>query len=618
MTERPAKRARTELTLDLKVRLIRDSHSTPKLTQKQLGIKYGISRQTVSDILKRQGKYLDNFEENADSSKKRFNNSCKFDDLNKLVWHWFQEACVRNLVVNGPIIQEKSLSFANELGISDFKASNGWLNSWKNRFSIKSFSSCGEIGNNNLRKITSDYKSRLPEICAGYEPCDIFNCDETGMFYRVLPDENLSHQEQTARGRKQMQKHVTVLLCCSAAGEKFKPLVIGENSHLRVFKKDNVDSLPVLWRANKKGQMTCELFEEWLDNVNQAMGEQERNILLFTENTHLHSRGSNLSNVKVKFLPANTMSKLQPLDQGIIRAFKMCYRRLFLSWILSEMETAASMLELCKSISVLDAIWWIDQAWCGITRPTVIRCFQDQGFPTTKMEIKTEEQAAGEDLPALDMLILLVCKNKSSCCLEKYLEFDRRVPTEDISDINWETSLINRYLNSADKDMPDNIAVADGDDNADDTNDIEPCEKKFITKHNLNVTCDHSQITENMNLLVKPKLENRTHDNTVHVGVSETELMDYGNSSKPEPDNKTVVEDYMIVTNDNMIVADKIDTCDSESDPEAELTYSAILKMARSIKYFGTKKDVKYLALAQDLESLTESIIAGKHRLGNK
>ena len=33
-------------------------------------------------------------------------------------------------------------------------------------------------------------------------------------------------------------------------------------------------------------------------------------------------------NVKVFYLPANTTSVLQPLDQGIIRTFKLYYRKL--------------------------------------------------------------------------------------------------------------------------------------------------------------------------------------------------------------------------------------------------------------------------------------------------
>lgn len=62
----PAKRRRTELSLKGKIDLIKDANlSSPKITQKELGKKYGIGASTVSDILKRKQVYLDEFEKNA-------------------------------------------------------------------------------------------------------------------------------------------------------------------------------------------------------------------------------------------------------------------------------------------------------------------------------------------------------------------------------------------------------------------------------------------------------------------------------------------------------------------------------------------------------------------------
>jgi hypothetical protein len=32
--------------------------------------------------------------------------------------------------------------------------------------------------------VVSDWLTKLPSICEGYEPKDIFNMDETGLFYQ--------------------------------------------------------------------------------------------------------------------------------------------------------------------------------------------------------------------------------------------------------------------------------------------------------------------------------------------------------------------------------------------------------------------------------------------------
>ena len=42
---------------------------------------------------------------------------------------------------------------------------------------------------------------------------------------------------------------------------------------------------------------------------------------------HANPIDSELSNIKLLFFPPNTISKLQPLDQGIIRTFKTYYRK---------------------------------------------------------------------------------------------------------------------------------------------------------------------------------------------------------------------------------------------------------------------------------------------------
>ena len=68
--------------------------------------------------------------------------------------------------------------------------------------------------------------------------------------------------------------------------------------------------------------------EKVLETLNQ-MVKKERNVILFLDNDTVHpiSLVDKFSNIKVVFLPKNTISCLQPLDAGIIQSFKSKYER---------------------------------------------------------------------------------------------------------------------------------------------------------------------------------------------------------------------------------------------------------------------------------------------------
>ena len=51
----------------------------------------------------------------------------KHDSVDKAVYKWFTSTREQNLPIGGHITREKALDFAKELYITDFKASEGWL-----------------------------------------------------------------------------------------------------------------------------------------------------------------------------------------------------------------------------------------------------------------------------------------------------------------------------------------------------------------------------------------------------------------------------------------------------------------------------------------------------------
>ena len=107
------------------------------------------------------------------------------------VWKFFCEAQSKNIPISGPML----LAEANEIAFKDndkFSASNGWLQRFSARHQIKFANLHGESAEVSDEAV-DQWKEKLPEICAGYHPQDIFNFNKTGVFFRALP-QNLSFQ----------------------------------------------------------------------------------------------------------------------------------------------------------------------------------------------------------------------------------------------------------------------------------------------------------------------------------------------------------------------------------------------------------------------------------------
>ena len=99
--------------------------------------------------------------------------------------------------------------------------------------------------------------------------------------------------------------------------------VIGKSTKPRCFK--NVKNLPCRYRSQNKSWMDGNLFTEWVRQPDNKFVAEGRKIALIIENCPAHPRIDNLQAVELIFLPPNTSSKTQPMDQGVIRSLEAHY-----------------------------------------------------------------------------------------------------------------------------------------------------------------------------------------------------------------------------------------------------------------------------------------------------
>lgn len=161
---------------------------------------------------------------------------------------------------------------------------------------------------------------------------DIFNFDESGIFFNLLPDRTLGIRGEKCHGGTRSKQRLTAIFICNSDGsEKLRLWVIEKWANPRCFKGIDRSKLPCEYSNQRNAWIDETAFWQWLINFDSRMRVQNRSVLLTLDNCSAHKISSlQLTNVKIKFFPSNMTSRLQPLDQGIIAVVKKNYRKYLL------------------------------------------------------------------------------------------------------------------------------------------------------------------------------------------------------------------------------------------------------------------------------------------------
>lgn len=240
---------RKKLDFSTKADIIRRVEAGEK--KSSVAKEFGIPRSTLSTILRHKA------DVKAKAAQCGRSGACRvrapeYDKVEKALYAWFLETRAKNIPVDGPMLMEKAKWFATALGEDNFTGGTGWQQRFKNRYDIVGKTLSGESGatssNNSIEKWLSD---EWPDICNSFSPSQIFNADETALFWQMLPSKTLDFKGSKCHGGKMSKVRISILLAANMDGScKLQPFVIGKSRSPRCFK--NARGLSVRYASNKK------------------------------------------------------------------------------------------------------------------------------------------------------------------------------------------------------------------------------------------------------------------------------------------------------------------------------------------------------------------------------
>jgi len=247
------KKAKTSLTALQKKKICQIKNQQPWLINSEIANKFNCGSSTVGDIIREKDIWLAINEDDsqASSMKRRLP---KWPELEEALSIWVERILIGNRDIDSAAILNKAKKFAAELGINNFKGSEGWLAGFKKRHGISSYLKCGESLSAPPEEDIQTERLKLRDVLQKWDPENIFNCDESALYWSREPNRVLAKGQ--IKGRKRSMERVTVFFVANSTGtEKLPVLLINKSQNPRALRGINKNELPVHYYWNRVAWM---------------------------------------------------------------------------------------------------------------------------------------------------------------------------------------------------------------------------------------------------------------------------------------------------------------------------------------------------------------------------
>ena len=140
----------------------------------------------------------------------------EWPELEAALFEWQQRMQKKRAVITGELLKQQAAKFWNALpqyqGKEQPRFSNGWLQGFQKRFNIREYVNHGEAASAEIENPDAIAQMQnLRRLVIEYDPDDILNMDETGLFWKLTPDRTLATQAGSGGRRARIGLHSFLL-----------------------------------------------------------------------------------------------------------------------------------------------------------------------------------------------------------------------------------------------------------------------------------------------------------------------------------------------------------------------------------------------------------------------
>ena len=233
--------------------------------------KYGIAKQTISDIRKKKDKIRGYAKAVASGTsisdpslgKKRFKLG-QYISVEEATLKWYRQQQSVGITIRSYELKNAAYRLAKQMGVAGFTASDGWLHRFRKRHGVFPKHTYGESESAQMQDV-EPFRNELNKLIAdeGLLLSQVYNMDETGLFWRSLPQStHVIGRLTKAKGRKLDKTRISALVGANADGShRLKPIVVGKSAKPRCL-KDCMNKLSCHYYNSKNAWFTAYIFED--------------------------------------------------------------------------------------------------------------------------------------------------------------------------------------------------------------------------------------------------------------------------------------------------------------------------------------------------------------------